>query len=125
MEKGFVCQTGYHISPVAGGTYECSAMIERENRILFVRCRDNPSKTDSYMLNIVLGNESRVMGIERYNNTNFTNITSEDYISIKDSSIEVPAKMMEEVSFKIKQFPISLKIYLPENRKCIACLFQR
>lgn len=116
MEKSFMCNTGYHISPVAGGTYECTASIDRNmHNISFIRCKDSPSKVDIYQLNVILGNESKVIGAEKLN---YTNITPDTYVEMNGPGIEVPAKMMEGLSFKTKQFPVNLKMYIADDKDC-------
>lgn len=120
MEKSFFCQTGYHISPVEGGTYECTAAVDRSiySRI-FVRCMDRPFETDNFELKLVKGNETRIMGIEKLNHSN---ISASTYIEMNENNgmagIEVPANIMQEFAFKTEKFPIDLRIYLPENKEC-------
>ncbi|MFC1733434.1 hypothetical protein ACFL6I_24305 [candidate division KSB1 bacterium] len=127
MEKSFVCNTGYHISPVAGGTYECTALVDRTiYPITYVRCKDRPIVSEDYTIKFYQSDNLSINGLDELNATGLTNpaktrsdINTTDYLRvIEPNRIEVPGDMLSMVEFNVSKLPVDLTMYINENLQC-------
>jgi hypothetical protein len=124
MANSFSCPAlEYETSPVAGGTYECTADIALPNadNYLFIRCADNPPLTDEYPLRLYdSDNDSiQISGNELNNDLAGIDYASPfDYLSITGNELSIPADMLDEFSFKTNLSQIMLNIYIDDKKQC-------
>lgn len=122
MANSFSCPAlGYETSPVAGGTYECTTdiMLPNQDNYLFIRCADNPGKTDEYILRLSgSGNDSiQLDGIENFT-ANISYASPLDYIRISGNELDVPAGMLDRLSFSTNLSEVNLNIYIDDMKQC-------
>ncbi|MBU0536661.1 MAG: hypothetical protein KKE20_06865 [Nanoarchaeota archaeon] len=120
MNYSFSCLTGdYGITPIAGGTYECSAEIRTPfaDNDIFIICADNPKSIMSHSLRMFTSPAPLIQGIESYS-SGFDNANPMDYLTLNESVIGVPAEMLDNLVFGINSSEIRLDLYLGESKSC-------
>ncbi|MBD3313583.1 hypothetical protein GF345_04015 [Candidatus Woesearchaeota archaeon] len=122
MNHSFSCPTGdYGLSPVAGGTYECTAdiMLPFTRNDIFIRCADNPYEIDDYSLSLFQGN-SVIKGIEDMQSdaAEGAGVSAEDYVSLDNETIKVFAAVLDNLEFGVNASDITLDLYLGEKKDC-------
>lgn len=100
----------YELSPVLGGSYECSAVLPlTENKTTYYfRCQDNPPKLDRYKLN--LANSTNLTA--NINTSRYFNLTEPNIVSISSSLLK------KEPTVNITTPDINFEVYINEPRYC-------